>query len=94
VHRIQGEHQRGRAERRPGQQHREHHGRQRDTQRVRASAAEAVGLDFHSYKLVFAARQVNDTATRGMTEPEISIFMSAAQRMIRNLEAADARRRQ
>jgi DNA-binding MarR family transcriptional regulator len=42
--------------------------------------------------LVAAARQVNDAATHGMSEPEVAAFMSEMERMIEKLEAAAADR--
>jgi DNA-binding MarR family transcriptional regulator len=42
--------------------------------------------------LVSAARQVNNTAVRGMSDAEVAAFMSGMEKMIENLEAAGRRR--
>jgi DNA-binding MarR family transcriptional regulator len=43
--------------------------------------------------LMASARDVNAAATRGLTETEVAILMSAVERMIQNLEVGDERRR-
>lgn len=43
--------------------------------------------------LMSAARDVNETATRGMQEAEIVILMSTVEQIIKNLEVGDGRHR-